>query len=194
MLSTLVLKLVHHFLDILKKPRQSPGFIFLDHRIDLEAIEKGYHIAAVDASGTSNAVEEGRQGFLTPNDSGAPAQAIEKLVLDPDLRNIMGTHARSKVKEYDYMHQAQRLLSVRESNCTKNVYYRRDCCDGHRPDHLLPFEAKPGSSVLEKCAPGDIHNASVDLDQFLGSHAKIICSILLCSWIIFQKLLKKSIL
>ena len=80
----------------------------------LEAMAAGLPVAAVAASGTSDAVEDGKQGFLTPNDSTALAQAIEKLVIDPDLRKSMGTEARSKAKEYDIVHQAQRLLSVYE--------------------------------------------------------------------------------
>ena len=80
----------------------------------LEAMAAGLPVAAVDASGTSDAVEDGKQGFLTPNDSAALAQAIENLVLDPDLRKSMGAEARSKAKEYDIVHQAQRLLSVYE--------------------------------------------------------------------------------
>jgi 1,2-diacylglycerol 3-alpha-glucosyltransferase len=80
----------------------------------LEAMAAGLPVAAVAASGTSDAVEDGKQGFLTPNDSAALAQAIEKLVVKLDLRMRMGTEARLKAKEYDIVHQAQRLLSVYE--------------------------------------------------------------------------------
>jgi glycosyltransferase involved in cell wall biosynthesis len=80
----------------------------------LEAMAAGLPVAAVDASGTSDAVADGKQGFLTPNDSAALAQAIEKLVVDPDLRKEMGAEAHSKAKEFDILHQAQRLLSVYE--------------------------------------------------------------------------------
>jgi glycogen debranching enzyme len=44
--STLVWKLGGYFLDILHKPKHFPRFISLDHRLDLETIEKGHRIAA----------------------------------------------------------------------------------------------------------------------------------------------------
>jgi 1,2-diacylglycerol 3-alpha-glucosyltransferase len=80
----------------------------------LEAMAAGLPVAAVEASGTSDSVEDGKQGFLTPNDSAALAQAIEKLVVNCDLRNRMGTAARIKAKEFDIVLQAQKLISVYE--------------------------------------------------------------------------------
>jgi 1,2-diacylglycerol 3-alpha-glucosyltransferase len=80
----------------------------------LEAMAAGLPVAAVDASGTSDAVEQGKQGFLTDNNSAALAQAIEKLVVDSELRKQMSANARAKAKEYDIVHQAQRLLAVYE--------------------------------------------------------------------------------
>ena len=39
---------------------------------------------------------------------------VAHLVVDSDLRMRMGAEAKSKAKEYDIVHQAQRLLSVYE--------------------------------------------------------------------------------
>ena len=81
----------------------------------LEAMAAGLPVAAVDASGTSDAFEDGKQGFLTLNDSAALAQAIEKLVVNPDLRNYMGEAAQIRAKDFDILNQAQRLLAVYET-------------------------------------------------------------------------------
>ena len=81
----------------------------------LEAMAAGLPVAAVEASGTSDAFEDGKQGFLTPNDSVALAQAIEKLVANPDLRNHMGEAAQIRAKDFDILNQAQRLLAVYET-------------------------------------------------------------------------------
>jgi len=45
-LSTLAWKFLQYLMGILQRPIHFPLFMSLDHRIDLEAIEKGYHIAA----------------------------------------------------------------------------------------------------------------------------------------------------
>jgi GH15 family glucan-1,4-alpha-glucosidase len=45
LLGTLVWKSGRYFLGIFRKPKHYPRFISLDHRSDIEAIEKGYHIA-----------------------------------------------------------------------------------------------------------------------------------------------------
>lgn len=82
--------------------------------VTLEAMAAGLPVAAVEASGTRDAFEDGKQGFLTPDDSAALAQAIEKLVASPDLRRRMGVAARSRAREFDIVKQAKRLLSVYE--------------------------------------------------------------------------------
>jgi 1,2-diacylglycerol 3-alpha-glucosyltransferase len=78
----------------------------------LEAMAASLPVAAVEASGTSDCVQDGEQGFLTPNDSTALGAAIEKLVVDPDLRKRMGSSARSTAGEFDILLQAGRLLTV----------------------------------------------------------------------------------
>ena len=80
----------------------------------LEAMAAGLPVAAVDASGTSDAVENGIQGFLTPNDSVALAYAIERLVVNPDLRDRMGSAAKIRAREFDIILLAKKLLEVYE--------------------------------------------------------------------------------
>ena len=80
----------------------------------LEAMAAGLPVAAVDASGTSDAVENGIQGFLTPNDSVALAYAIERLVINPDLRDRMGSAAKIRAREFDIILLAKKLLEVYE--------------------------------------------------------------------------------
>jgi 1,2-diacylglycerol 3-alpha-glucosyltransferase len=80
----------------------------------LEAMAAGLPVAAVDASGTSDAVENGIQGFLTPNDSVALAYAIERMVVNPDLRDRMGSAAKIRAREFDIILLAKKLLDVYE--------------------------------------------------------------------------------
>jgi 1,2-diacylglycerol 3-alpha-glucosyltransferase len=83
--------------------------------VTLEAMAEGLPVAAVEASGTSDAVEDGVQGFLTPNDSVALAYAIERLVINPELRKRMGSAAKIRAREFDILVLAQKLLSVYET-------------------------------------------------------------------------------
>ena len=80
----------------------------------VEAMAAGLPVAAVDASGTRDAFEDGKQGFLTPNESSALASKIEILVSEKELRNDMGKSARLKARDFDINFQASKLVSVYE--------------------------------------------------------------------------------
>jgi 1,2-diacylglycerol 3-alpha-glucosyltransferase len=80
--------------------------------VTLEAMAAGLPVAAVDGSGTRDILEDGVQGFLTSNDSGSLAQAIEKLALDQDLRLKMGLAARTRARDFDILNQARKLEEV----------------------------------------------------------------------------------
>ena len=80
----------------------------------VEAMAAGLPVAAVDASGTRDAFEHSKQGFLTPNDPGALAEKIEFLVKEKDTRNHMGKAARHKARDFDIDFQARKLVSVYE--------------------------------------------------------------------------------
>ena len=49
----------------------------------IEAMAAGLPIVAVNASGTRDIVEHGKQGLLVENDADALARGIEKLLADP---------------------------------------------------------------------------------------------------------------
>jgi 1,2-diacylglycerol 3-alpha-glucosyltransferase len=80
--------------------------------VTLEGMAAGLPVAAVDGSGTRDVLEDGVQGFMTANDSSSLAQAIEKLVMDRELRLKMGLVARTRAGEFDIIKQARKLLDV----------------------------------------------------------------------------------
>ena len=80
--------------------------------VTLEGMAAGLPVAAVDGSGTRDILQEGIQGFLTHNDSRSLAQAIEKLVVDDELRSKMGLASRLRAREFDIMKMAHRLMDV----------------------------------------------------------------------------------
>jgi glycosyltransferase involved in cell wall biosynthesis len=64
----------------------------------LEAAACGRAIVATDVPGCREIVEDGKNGFLVPaRDPFALAEAVRKLILDPDLRHKMGKCGRDRV-------------------------------------------------------------------------------------------------
>lgn len=61
----------------------------------LEAAGCGLPIVTTDVPGCREVVEDGKNGFLTPLDPEAIADALEKLIQDPKLRKRMRTHSRT---------------------------------------------------------------------------------------------------
>jgi len=80
--------------------------------VTMEAMAAGLPIVAVDATGTSDAVEDGLDGLLTENNSDALAAALEKVIDNPDLRQKLIEGAGKKVQWFDIRIQAQRMLDV----------------------------------------------------------------------------------
>jgi len=65
----------------------------------IEAAGAGLPIVTTDAPGCREAVDEGQNGFLVPvRDRSALADAIGKLLADPDLRRRMGMASRKKAE------------------------------------------------------------------------------------------------
>jgi L-malate glycosyltransferase len=65
-----------------------------------EAMAAGRPVVATDVGGNPELVEDGRTGLLVPSRNPvALAQAIEKLLADPELRERMGRAARRRVAE-----------------------------------------------------------------------------------------------
>ena len=66
----------------------------------LEAMASGLPVIASDLSANREIVEDGVTGMLVPSrDVSALAHAIERLVLDPELREHLGDRARQQVRE-----------------------------------------------------------------------------------------------
>lgn len=82
--------------------------------VTLEAMAAGLPIVAVDATGTSDAVNDGREGLLTPNDSEALAAALARVLDDKALRQKLAEAAVRTAAEFDLKKQAKRLVAVYE--------------------------------------------------------------------------------
>ena len=55
---------------------------------------------ATDVGGVRDVIEDGKNGFLVPSgDTEKFAEAVDKLLRDPDLREAMGKSGRERVKE-----------------------------------------------------------------------------------------------
>ena len=82
--------------------------------VTMEAMAAGLPIVAVDATGTTDAVEHGRDGLLTVNEPAALAAALEQVIDDSDLRQLLIEGGQEKVQWFDIHRQAQRMLTVYE--------------------------------------------------------------------------------
>jgi glycosyltransferase involved in cell wall biosynthesis len=82
--------------------------------VTMEAMAAGLPVVAVNASGTRDIVEHGKQGFLVENDADALARGIEKLLADPERRNRFSNSALKKARTFDINELAKQLLSVYE--------------------------------------------------------------------------------
>jgi 1,2-diacylglycerol 3-alpha-glucosyltransferase len=80
--------------------------------VTLEAMAAGLPVAAVDATGTSDAVTHGKEGLLTANDPQALGEAMERLISDESLRAQFAEAAYEKAKMFENKLMGQRLLDV----------------------------------------------------------------------------------
>ncbi len=83
----------------------------------MEAMACGLPTVASRLSGIPELVEDDRTGILVPpGDAGALANALERLMDDPELRRTMGEAGRAKVlADFDLARNAARLVSLIES-------------------------------------------------------------------------------
>ncbi len=82
--------------------------------VTLEAMAAGLPVVAVAATGTSDAISDGQEGLLTPNDSEALTQALLQVLEDEDLHRKLAEAAGQKANEFDLERQARRLVRVYE--------------------------------------------------------------------------------
>lgn len=80
--------------------------------VTMEAMAAGLPVVAVDATGTSDVVENGKDGLLTSEDIDELAEAIFKVLEEGGLRDSLVTTAAEKVKHFDINHQAELLVEV----------------------------------------------------------------------------------
>ena len=82
--------------------------------VTLEAMAAGLPVVAVDATGTRDAVQDGVEGRLAPNESAALTAALNELLADEPLRHKMAQAAVRKANEFDLQTLARRLVGVYE--------------------------------------------------------------------------------
>jgi len=82
--------------------------------VTLEAMAAGLPVVAVDASGTRDILEHGKQGFLTQNDPNDLANGIVKLVENSSLMGKFKSAALRTSRTYDNHRLARKMLKVYE--------------------------------------------------------------------------------
>src|SRR6185503_6233169 len=86
----------------------------------VEAMGAGLPIMAVHSTGTSDIVEDGKTGFLSPEDLAAFTAKLTYLCLHPSLRNEMGLAAREASKQYD-IERTTTILLKHYTRLTQNT-------------------------------------------------------------------------
>lgn len=82
--------------------------------VTMEALAAGLPVVAVDASGTRDIVDDGEQGYLVSNDSGALAESISRLLDSPESMEKFRSNALKKAREFDVKNCAKQLVGVYE--------------------------------------------------------------------------------
>lgn len=80
----------------------------------LEAMAAGLPVVAVNASGTRDMLKHGQQGYLVENDAEALADAIKKLLANPDKMKRFAEAAYKKAQSFNIECLTEKLLDVYE--------------------------------------------------------------------------------
>jgi glycosyltransferase involved in cell wall biosynthesis len=80
--------------------------------VTLEAMAAGLPVVAVEATGTSDAVTHDVEGLLTPNDSAALAEAMERVLVDKELYGRLQEKTAAKAAQFDIVTLSQKLIDV----------------------------------------------------------------------------------
>ncbi len=80
----------------------------------LEAMAAGLPVVAVNASGTRDILKHGQQGYLVENDAEALAEAIKKLLANPERMQKFAQAAYKKAQSFNIESLTKKLLDVYE--------------------------------------------------------------------------------
>lgn len=92
----------------------------------LEAMSMGLAVVSTNHAGIPLAITDGKEGLLVnEKDNEALENALEKLILDKDLRNKLGKAAREKVKEqFTIEKMNRRILEVYKGTFSAQLFHR----------------------------------------------------------------------
>lgn len=87
----------------------------------IEASSCGVPVVVSDADGPAEVVVDGTTGFVVPkNDEYAAAKALEKLIIDPNLRKTMGANGRTHVvNNYSWEKSLEIMIYAYEKTCER---------------------------------------------------------------------------
>ena len=105
--------------------------------VTMEAMAAGLPIVAVDASGTRDIVEHGKQGFLVENDEDALAKGLHELLSDPHKMKRFSNSALKKAKTFDVNQLSRQLISVYEQ-----------AIQDKKADQYVTLKAEEGAEIV----------------------------------------------
>lgn len=82
--------------------------------VTLEAMAADMPVIAVEATGTSDIVEDGKDGILTQNDPESLAEGIDRVLTSSDLSQQLREGANQKAHAYETLHVTRQLIEVYE--------------------------------------------------------------------------------
>ena len=115
--------------------------------VTMEAMAAGLPVVAVDATGTSDIVDNGVDGLLTANDSQALAEAIERVLADDDLRQRLHQAGADKIKRFDMKVLAERLVEVYQQAIVDKRAGRAVVMDEQKPIFQINWQKFFGIST-----------------------------------------------
>lgn len=115
--------------DVIQYMQQASIFVLSSHEEGisnavLEAMASGLPIVTTNAGGMAEAVRDGIDGFVVPvREIDALADRLRALLLDPDLRSVLGKNARARaIEEYDLERQVTMFEQIYRSATSSMGY------------------------------------------------------------------------